>query len=154
MVLQFFWEREVMDQRTCLPSMTFTIFYSLVWGFLPSLILATLVLALYRGIQGLKNEVTQMDHENIRNNESLKEYKFRTKLLMGIVTVFIVSSVIFTTYLVSQDMSYSCCQKVVLRDSPFDYSSKLVFSKLIKHNFERLRDSPLSLELKSRVLVN
>ena len=80
-----------------------------VWGFLPSLILATLVLALYRGIQGLKNEVTQMDHENIRNNESLKEYKFRTKLLMGIVTVFIVSSVIFTTYLVSNRVKIIVC---------------------------------------------
>ena len=109
MVLQFFWEREVMDQRTCLPSMTLTIFYSLVWGFLPSLILAALLLALYRGIQGLKNEMTQMDHENIRNNESLKEYKFRTKLLMGIVTVFIVSSVIFTTYLVSNRVKIIIC---------------------------------------------
>ena len=76
----------------------------MVWGILPSLILATLVTALYHGIKDLKTEVNQMEPENIRDNESVKEYKFRAKLLIGIVTVFILSAVVFTTQLVSKNM--------------------------------------------------
>ena len=87
--------------------MTLNIFYSLVWGFLPSLILATLVIALYYGIQDLTDEVPQMDQANIRNNESLKEYKFRAKLLIGIVAVFIFSTIILTAYLVSYKLNFA-----------------------------------------------
>ena len=76
----------------------------MVWGILPSLILATLVTALYHGIKDLKTEINQMEPENIRDNESVKEYKFRAKLLIGIVTVFILSAVVFTTQLVSKNM--------------------------------------------------
>ena len=76
----------------------------MVWGILPSLILATLVTALYHGIKDLKTEVNQMEPENIRDNELVKEYKFRAKLLIGIVTVFILSAVVFTTQLVSKNM--------------------------------------------------
>ena len=76
----------------------------MVWGILPSLILATLVTALYHGIKDLNTEVNQMEPENIRDNELVKEYKFRAKLLIGIVTVFILSAVVFTTQLVSKNM--------------------------------------------------
>ena len=91
----------ILGKKRCALSMTLNIFYSLVWGFLPSLILATLVIAMYYGIQDLTDKVPQMNQANISNNESLKEYKFRTKLLMGIVTVFIFSTMILTAYLVS-----------------------------------------------------
>ena len=91
----------IFEKSSCPQSLVLTIFYPIVWGLLPSLILATSVIALYHGIKDLKTEVNQMDHENIRNNESLKEYKFRAKLLMGIVTVFILSAVVSAIQLVS-----------------------------------------------------
>ena len=91
----------IFEELTCPPSLLLTVFYPIVWVLLPSLILVSLVTALYRGIKDLKTEVNQMDHENIRNNESLKEYKFRAKLLMGIVTVFILSAVVSAIQLVS-----------------------------------------------------
>ena len=91
----------IFEELTCPPSLLLTVFYPIVWVLLPSLILVSLVTALYRGIKDLKTEVNQMDHENIRNNESLKEYKFRAKLLMGIVTVFILSAVVSAIHLVS-----------------------------------------------------
>ena len=86
--------------------MPVNIFYSFAWCFIPSLILATLVITLYYKIQGLRNESEQMDEENIRNNESLKEYKFRAKLLIGIVAVFIFSTIILTAYLVSYKLNF------------------------------------------------
>ena len=91
----------IFEKPKCPQSLVLTIFYPIVWGLLPSLILATSAIALYHGIKDLKTEVNQMDHENIRNNESLKEYKLRAKLLMGIVSVYILSAVIFSTQMVS-----------------------------------------------------
>ena len=91
----------IFEEFTCPQSLLLTVFYPIVWVLLPSLILVSLVTALYHGIKDLKTEVNQVDHENIRNNESLKEYKFRAKLLMGIVTVFILSAVVSTIHLVS-----------------------------------------------------
>ena len=90
----------ILAEKTCPQSLMLTIYFP-VLGLLPSLILAILVTALYHGIKDLKTEVNQMDPENIRDNESLKEYKFRAKLLMGIVTVFILSAVVFSTQMVS-----------------------------------------------------
>ena len=91
----------IFEELTCPPSLLLTVFYPIVWVLLPSLILVSLVTALYHGIKDLKTEVNQVDHENIRNNESLKEYKLRAKLLMGIVSVYILSAVIFSTQMVS-----------------------------------------------------
>ena len=101
MVLPF-----ILGPKKCVLLMPVNIFYSFAWCFIPSLILATLVITLYYKIQGLRNESEQMDEENIRNNESLKEYKFRAKLLIGIVAVFIFSTIILTAYLVSYKLNF------------------------------------------------
>ena len=91
----------ILSKKTCIPPLFPTIFYPLVWTFLPSLILGTLVVAIYHGIHDLKDEIMDMEYEDIRTNESLKEYKFRARLLMGIVTVFIISGFLNALHLVS-----------------------------------------------------
>ena len=91
----------ILSEKTCIPPLLLTIFYPLVWTFLPSLILATLIVAIYHGIHDLKDEIMDMEYEDIRTNESLKEYKFRARLLIGIMTVFIVSGFLNASHLVS-----------------------------------------------------